>query len=48
VADEDGRFSAKQLEMNWRVEIPGMQRKEIPEVPIQALREAIINSFCHP
>ena len=47
VADEDRQVSAKQLEMNWRVEIPGMQRKEIPEVPIQALREAIINSFCH-
>jgi len=33
--------------MNWRVEIPGLQRKEIPEIPVKALREAIINSFCH-
>jgi len=33
--------------MNWRVEIPGLQRKEIPEIPIRALRESIINSFCH-
>lgn len=24
-----------------------MQRKEIPEIPIDAVREALINSFCH-
>lgn len=33
--------------MNWRAEISGLQRKEIPEIPMKALREAIINSFCH-
>ena len=34
--------------INWRVEFDGsMQRKEIPEVPIEAVREALINSFCH-
>ena len=33
--------------MNWRVEIPGLKRQEIPEIPVKALREAIINSFCH-
>jgi len=32
----------------WRVEFDGsIQRKEIPEVPIEAVREALINSFCH-
>ena len=25
----------------------GLQRKEIPEVPIEAIREALFNSFCH-
>ena len=24
-----------------------LQRKEIPEIPMDAVREAIINSFCH-
>ncbi|MEO5300630.1 ATP-binding protein [Enterococcus cecorum] len=24
-----------------------MQRKEIPEIPIEAVREALLNSFCH-
>ena len=32
----------------WRVEFDGgLQRNEIPEVPIEAIREALINSFCH-
>ena len=32
----------------WRVEFDGSrERKEIPEVPIEAVREALINSFCH-
>ena len=34
--------------MRWRVEFTGsLQRKEIPEVPIEAIREALFNSFCH-
>ena len=34
--------------INWRVEFDGgIQRKEIPEVPVKAIREAIINSFAH-
>ena len=35
--------------IRWRVEITGesIHRKEIPEVPISALREVIVNSFAH-
>lgn len=34
--------------MDWRVEIgDGLSRKEIPEIPLEAIREAIINSFGH-
>ena len=34
--------------MNWRVEIGnGTSRIEIPEVPVEALREIIVNSFAH-
>lgn len=35
--------------IRWRVEIDddGIHRKEIPEVPIDAIREAVINSFAH-
>jgi ATP-dependent DNA helicase RecG len=34
--------------MRWRVEFDGsIQRKEIPEIPVDAIREAIVNSFCH-
>ncbi len=34
--------------MNWRVEQgPGTSRLEIPEVPVEALREIIVNSFAH-
>lgn len=35
--------------IRWRVIIDGesLQRKEIPEIPIIALREVIINSFAH-
>jgi ATP-dependent DNA helicase RecG len=33
--------------MNWRAEITGtLQRKEIPEVPLTAIREALLNSYC--
>lgn len=34
--------------MDWRVEIgEGLSRREIPEIPLEAIREAIINSFGH-
>lgn len=34
--------------MNWRVEFSkDMKRHEIPEIPVAALREAIVNSFAH-
>ena len=34
--------------IRWRVEFNGdLQRKEIPEIPIEAVREALLNSFCH-
>ena len=34
--------------MDWRVEIGGeISRKEIPEIPLDAIREAIVNSFGH-
>ncbi len=34
--------------IHWRVEFTGdLQRKEIPEIPVDAIREALLNSFCH-
>ena len=33
--------------IRWRVEFGALQRKEIPEIPVAAVREALINSFCH-
>jgi len=33
--------------MNWKVEFGRLEREEIPEVPLAALREALINSICH-
>lgn len=33
--------------IRWRVQFGSMQRKEIPEIPVDAVREALINSFCH-
>ena len=34
--------------IRWRVVLDGsVQRKEIPEIPIDAIREAITNSYCH-
>jgi len=31
----------------WRAEIKSGPRKEIPEIPVEAIREAIGNSLCH-
>ena len=34
--------------IHWRVEFTGeLQRMEIPEIPVDAIREALLNSFCH-
>jgi len=34
--------------IHWKVEFTGeLQRVEIPEIPIDAIREALLNSFCH-
>jgi ATP-dependent DNA helicase RecG len=35
--------------IRWRVEMEGdgIHRKEIPEIPVDAMREAVINSFAH-
>jgi len=34
--------------MRWRVVLDGsIERKEVPEIPIEAIREAITNSYCH-
>jgi ATP-dependent DNA helicase RecG len=33
--------------MNWRAKLVGREREEIPEVPVRAITEAIVNSLCH-
>lgn len=34
--------------IHWRVEFTGaLERTEIPEIPVDAIREALLNSFCH-
>lgn len=33
--------------IKWRAEIKAGPRKEIPEVPVEAIREAVGNSLCH-
>ena len=33
--------------INWRVQFGKIERKEIPEVPLKAIREALVNSLCH-
>ena len=33
--------------MDWRVAFGNLTRKEIPEVPLDAIREAVTNSFGH-
>ena len=33
--------------IKWRAEITSGPRKEIPEIPVDAIREAIGNSLCH-
>ena len=33
--------------INWRAEIVGLKREETPEVPLEAIREIVVNSFVH-
>ena len=33
--------------MDWKADIIGLKRVETPEIPVEAVREAIINSFGH-
>lgn len=33
--------------MNWRADLTGQRRVEIPEVPLRAVTEAVVNSLCH-
>jgi ATP-dependent DNA helicase RecG len=33
--------------MNWRAKLVGREREEIPEVPVRAITEAIVNSLGH-
>jgi hypothetical protein len=42
-------FPERRLQLRYRVIIDGTQisRKEIPEIPHVAIREALLNSFCH-
>lgn len=51
---EDNIFRLIDVAMNyvkrnirWRAEINGLYREEIPEIPVNALREIIVNSFVH-
>ncbi len=33
--------------MDWRAELKTRERKEIPEIPVRAITEALVNSLCH-
>jgi ATP-dependent DNA helicase RecG len=33
--------------MRWRAEITGEVRRDVPEIPVDAIREIVINSFAH-
>ncbi|OGF48177.1 MAG: transcriptional regulator [Candidatus Firestonebacteria bacterium RIFOXYC2_FULL_39_67] len=33
--------------INWGVKFGKLEREEIPEIPIKAIREALVNSLCH-
>lgn len=36
-----------QKNIRWRAEIGAVTREEIPEIPVRAIREIVINSFAH-
>jgi predicted HTH transcriptional regulator len=33
--------------MDWRVKFGALEREEVPDIPVDALREALVNSICH-
>ena len=33
--------------IRWRTEITGLEREEIPEIPVAVIREALANGFAH-
>ena len=33
--------------IDWRVKFGKLRREEIPEIPVEAVREALVNSLCH-
>lgn len=33
--------------INWRAELQERERKEIPEIPLRAITEALVNALCH-
>ena len=43
--DEAYQYIAKAI--NWHAEIVGMKRIETPEIPMEAIREIVVNSFAH-
>lgn len=43
--EESERYLKKN--MHWSVEINGFDRIDVPEIPLDALREIIVNSFAH-
>ena len=38
---------SKVCAMDWKADIVGLERVETPEIPIEAIREAVINSYGH-
>jgi len=43
--DEAEKYILKNIHIGMRLE--GMYRVDVPEIPVEAFREAIINAFCH-
>ena len=43
----DEAFKYVMNNIRWKAEIRGMERKETPEIPVEAFREIIVNSFAH-
>lgn len=43
--EEAQRFVLKNIHIGMRLN--GLYRVDVPEIPVEALREAIINAFCH-